>query len=378
MKHQFFLRSPSHQTLTVTLESTQSLTLRQLKSSLLPNPQSLSSFYFTLNGKPLSDSTLLPNPQISHLSTLFLLPRVFGGGGDGGATGAESRDCYLKMYAVKKPDKVDPNERRLGKWLNCALSNEPLREPCVIDKLGNIFNKEALVEALLGKKLPKEFRHVKGLKDMINVKLSMIPGKQSDAADGATFQCPITGLEFNGKYKFFALRNCGHVVSAKALKEVKSSACLVCHKEFVESDKMVINGSEEEMAALRERMEEEKSKIVKEKKKRGIDVVDGKKDCGKLEGNEKLENGKKLNNGGVKKFRATDVAPANATKEITPTWSKLIRLSNTVVKKFRAADHVTPAKDAKEVSVSIFTLKKSVDQFRLVKGDLLVFFFVHE
>ncbi|MBA0728528.1 hypothetical protein Golax_001419, partial [Gossypium laxum] len=189
------------------------------------------------------------------------------------------------MYAVKKPDKVDPNERRLGKWLNCALSNEPLREPCVIDKLGNIFNKEALVEALL------------------------------DAADGATFQCPITGLEFNGKYKFFALRNCGHVVSAKALKEVKSSACLVCHKEFVESDKMVINGSEEEMAALRERMEEEKSKLVKEKKKRGIDVVDGKKDCGKLEGNEKLENGKKLNNGGVKKFRATDVAPANATKE---------------------------------------------------------------
>ncbi|MBA0728527.1 hypothetical protein Golax_001419 [Gossypium laxum] len=316
MKHQFFLRSPSHQTLTVTLESTQSLTLRQLKSSLLPNPQSLSSFYFTLNGKPLSDSTLLPNPQISHLSTLFLLPRVSGGGGDGGATGAESRDCYLKMYAVKKPDKVDPNERRLGKWLNCALSNEPLREPCVIDKLGNIFNKEALVEALLGKKLPKEFRHVKGLKDMINVKLSMIPGKQSDAADGATFQCPITGLEFNGKYKFFALRNCGHVVSAKALKEVKSSACLVCHKEFVESDKMVINGSEEEMAALRERMEEEKSKLVKEKKKRGIDVVDGKKDCGKLEGNEKLENGKKLNNGGVKKFRATDVAPANATKEV--------------------------------------------------------------
>ncbi|MFQ6644879.1 hypothetical protein Gotur_019733 [Gossypium turneri] len=63
-------------------------------------------------------------------------------------------------------------------------------------------------------------------------------------------------------------------------------------------------------------MEEEKSKIVKEKKKRGIDVVDGKKDCGKLEGNEKLENGKKLNNGGVKKFRATDVAPANATKEV--------------------------------------------------------------
>ncbi|TYH48754.1 hypothetical protein ES332_D10G089400v1 [Gossypium tomentosum] len=117
-------------------------------------------------------------------------------------------------------------------------------------------------------------------------------------------------------------------------------------------------------------MEEEKSKIVKEKKKRGIDVVDRKKDCGKLEGNEKLENGKKLNNGGVKKFRATDVAPANATKEV---YASIFTSS----KKLEAADHVTPAKDAKEVSVSIFTLKKSVDQFRLLKGDLLVFFFVH-
>ncbi|XP_017983960.1 PREDICTED: protein RTF2 homolog [Theobroma cacao] len=316
MHLQFFVRSPNHQTLTLTLEATQSLTLHHLKSSVLPEPQLLSSFYFTFNGKPLADSTLLPNSQLTPLSTLFLVPRLSGGGGDGGATGAESRDCYLKMYAVKKPDKVDPNEQRLGKWLNCALSNEPLREPCVIDKLGNIFNKEALVQALLGKKLPKEFRHVKGLKDMVNIKLSVIPGKESDAADGATFQCPITGLEFNGKYKFFALKNCGHVVSAKALKEVKSSACLVCHKEFVESDKMVINGNEEEVAVLREMMEEEKAKTVKEKKKRGIDVLDGEKGCGKLEGNGKLENEKALSNGGVKKFRAADLAPANATKEV--------------------------------------------------------------
>ncbi|MBA0831002.1 hypothetical protein Goarm_015494 [Gossypium armourianum] len=217
------------------------------------------------------------------------------------------------MYAVKKPDKVDPNEKRLGKWLNCALSYEPLREPCMIDKLGNIFNKGALVEALLGKKLPKEFRHIKGLKDMINIKLSMIPRKQSDAADGAMFQCPLTGLEFNG--------------NAMALKEVKSSACLVCHKEFVESDKMVINGSEEEVAALRERMEEEKSKTVKEKK-RGIDVVDGKKDC-------------------------------DHSHLVEIDW---MRLSNTVVKKFRAADHVTPAKDAEAISASIFSLTKLVDQ----------------
>ncbi|KAK5817425.1 hypothetical protein PVK06_022349 [Gossypium arboreum] len=74
------------------------------------------------------------------------------------------------------------------------------------------------------------------------------PTKSTRMSKGS---CLIMGLEFNGKYKFFALQNCGHVVSAKALKEVKSSACLVCHKEFVESDKVVINGSEAEVAALR-------------------------------------------------------------------------------------------------------------------------------
>ncbi|GLU01369.1 hypothetical protein SLE2022_186800 [Rubroshorea leprosula] len=337
---QFFIRSQSG-TQTITFDPSKSVTLRYLKSSILSESHSL-SFYFTLNGKPLSDSTPLPNPRIAPLSTLVLLPRIPGGGGDGGATGAESRDCYLNMYAEKKADKVDPNEQRLSKWLNCALSNEPLKEPCVIDKLGNIFNKEALVEALLEKKLPKEFGHIKGLKDMVKIKLSMIPGKELDA-DGARFQCPISGFEFNGKYKFFALRTCGHVLSAKALKEVKSSSCLMCHEDFAGSDKFVINGNDEEVAALRERMGEEKAKI-KDKKaakkvKNNVEVgVNGKdedvgldssrgtkrvldvknvKDLKEKQGSEKLENAiNGASNGAVKRFRAADMAPPNATKEV--------------------------------------------------------------
>ncbi|XP_061375786.1 uncharacterized protein LOC133317902 [Gastrolobium bilobum] len=315
-------------------------TLSLVKRSLFPESQHLlSSFYFTVNGKPLSDDTPLSSPQIAPLSTLVLRSRLRGGGGDGGATGAESRDCYLKMYAEKKPDKVDPNEQRLSKWQNCALSNEPLREPCVIDKLGNIFNKEALVEALLGKKLPKEFGHIKGLKDMINIQLSLVPGVN----DGARFQCPIAGLELNGKYRFFALKNCGHVLSAKALKEVKSSSCLVCHKEFAEVDKIVINGSEEEVAVLRGKMEEEKVKMREKKTKKvkneggvgvngvslevsklsgtkhGMDVKAVEKVSAKVEGNGKVANvdvGLKGVSAAAKRFKVTDMAPANATKDV--------------------------------------------------------------
>lgn len=318
-------------------------TLSDLKRSLFSDSQHLnpSSFYFTLDGKPLPDDTPLSITRIAPLSTLVLQSRLLGGGGDGGATGAESRDCYLNMYAEKKPDKVDPNEQRLSKWQNCALSNEPLREPCVIDKLGNIFNKESLVEALIGKKLPKEFGYIKGLKDMITIRLSPVPGGNND---GARFQCPVAGLEFNGKYKFFALRNCGHVLSAKALKEVKSKACLVCHEEFAEVDKIVINGSEEDVAVLRERMEEEKARAREKKTKKVVknnnsnnEAVNGvgleasrlsgtkhamavEKASAKVEGNGKVANGgvgiKGAPAAAAKRFKAVDIAPANATKDV--------------------------------------------------------------
>ncbi|XP_027072921.1 uncharacterized protein [Coffea arabica] len=348
-KFQVFIQSPELQIPTQALNfenPNPNFTLQDLKSSLFAKAhQNLSSLYFTLNGKPLSDSTKLPNSQIAPLSTLTLRCRLLGGGGDGGATGAESRDCYLNMYAIKKPDKVDPNETRLSKWLNCAISNEPLKRPVVIDKLGNLFNKEALVEALLMKKVPKEFWYIKGLKDMIAVELDVIPGLEDERGSrtGAKFQCPITGSEFNGKYKFFALRSCGHVLSAKALKEVKSSACLVCHKEFSESDKMPINGNEEEVTVLRERMEAErvniKDKKVKKVKtgglvangaedgsvglprlsgtKHGIDTKVPDKASAKVEGNSKLvSTGKVETNGTAKRFKAVDAAPANATKEV--------------------------------------------------------------
>ncbi|XP_042488581.1 replication termination factor 2 [Macadamia integrifolia] len=349
---QVFIQSPELRVPSRALTVNPNQTLRHLKLSFLPPTtpsQTLNSIYFTFNGKPLHDSATLFDSRILPFSHLLLRIKVSGGGGDGGATGAESRDCYLNMYAVKKPDKVDPNETRLSRWTTCALSFEPLKHPCVIDRLGNVFNKEPLVEALLGKKLPKGFGHIKGLRDMIPIELSVIPGvKDDDISIETKFQCPISGLEFNGKYKFLALRSCGHVLSAKALKEVNSSACLVCHKEFSESDKIVINGSPEEVSELRERMEEEKAKLrEKEKKqkkklkngevtgsdgvclepsrlsgkKHGVDDQTVEKASAKIEGNGKIANGvvvaaKGTNNAPVKRFKAADMAPPNATKEV--------------------------------------------------------------
>ncbi|GAB2289109.1 hypothetical protein Dimus_023411 [Dionaea muscipula] len=339
---QIFIQSTNPQSPIRALTLALNETIHDLKRSLLSRlfPQSLSSMYYlSLNGRTLDSSNTAPlSSIISPFSTLTVHFKLLGGGGDGGATGAESRDCYLNMYAIKKPDKVDPNEQRLSKWTNCALSFEPLKPPCVIDRLGNVFNKEALVRSLIGKNLPKEFSHIKGLKDMIDIQLSLIPGVEFDdgLSERTRFQCPISGLEFNGKYKFFALRKCGHVLSAKALKEVKSSACLVCHMDFEEDDddKVVINGNEEEVEALRLRMEDEKAKgrekKVKKMKNGGGQVVkeeeeedvSGLETFSKLTGmkrgkKEKLLSGKIVNGGVVaKRFKAVDVAPAHANKQV--------------------------------------------------------------
>lgn len=335
---EIFIQSPDLQIPTLALTLPPNLTIRNLKLSFLSQISSIhqtlaSSSFFTLNGRLLSDSDTVENSGVTSLSTLSLKFRLCGGGGDGGATGAESRDCYLNMYAEKKPDKCDPNEQRLSKWLNCALSNEPLKHPIVVDYLGNLFNKQALVEALLTKKLPKAFSHIKGLKDMIAVELASIPGSDSPSGGDVKFQCPITGLEFNGKYKFYALKTCGHVLSSKALKEVKSSTCHVCHKEFLESDKIIINGNEEEVIVLREKMEIEKMKLREKKVKKvkngemgvcndgvklsgtkhAIDLKGPQKISGKIETNGKDVNGLKANG---KRFKAGDSAPAHANKEV--------------------------------------------------------------
>lgn len=332
-------------------------TLGQLKLSVLQSTANANNgidinkrgkqtgqFYFSCGGKVLADNCRFIDMDIGHNTLIQLIPRVCGGGGDGGATGAESRDCYLKMYAEKKPDKVDPNETRICKWSTCALSQETLKPPCAIDRLGNVFNKESLVRALLDKTLPSQFSHIRGLKDMIAIHLDPIPGIRVYHDGSETkFQCPITSLEFNGKYKFFALERCGHVVSAKALKELQSTSCLVCHAAFSESEKIVINGNEEEVEALRLQMEQDRSKVREKKQKKAkngdacadgvplekagqkddaigqsLDKVSGIHAKRKNEESRDSEdgNGEDKAKAALKKFRAIDHAPAHASKEV--------------------------------------------------------------
>ncbi|EFJ45713.1 hypothetical protein VOLCADRAFT_63267, partial [Volvox carteri f. nagariensis] len=188
---------------------------------------------------------------------LQLSYRLRGGGGDGGSTGAESRSCYLEMYLGKKADKVNPEEERLAKWTRCHLSGEPLTPPCVVDDIGNLYNKDAVIQRLLDKSIPQALSHITGLKSVLELKLH--PAKKSASAtfqpsNDSDFCCPVTGVAFNGRYKFVVLRPSGHVVSEKALKEVPAVVEELAGKKVSELEITPVNPTGEQLEQLRARI----------------------------------------------------------------------------------------------------------------------------
>ena len=220
--------------------------------------------------------------------------KLCGGGGDGGSTGAEDRRAWLEMFLEKKPDKVDPREVKKAKWTRCQISGQKLCPPCVTDALGNLYNKEALLNALLTKSIPPECSYIRGLKDVTAIKLvrndvltmsgqGMTPatsqeggkskdkskvrldGDVDDVANEFEFQCPITGLEMNGRFRFYAVLPSGHVVSQRAVKEAKE-----CVEELVGgkgqiAELLPINGTDEEVKALREKVEAARRRKLQKK-----------------------------------------------------------------------------------------------------------------
>lgn len=179
-------------------------------------------------------------------------------GCDGGSF--EKRDEVVKVK--KAPPAKDPKEMNRIRWNTCSVSSEPLREPIVADELGNLFNKEAILSALLHKTMPEKFAHIRGLRDVFELKFTPNPdfGKNPNASN---FICPISRLETGNTHPFVALRPCGCVISRKALKEIpEQEGCLVCNKP--KTDVIPINGTAEEVAELKKKLSE---KVSSKKKK---------------------------------------------------------------------------------------------------------------
>lgn len=174
----------------------------------------------------------------------------------------------------QKNEGRDKNDDLSAKWQFCYLSGLRLQKPIVACLLGHLYNKDAILEYLLGLRSNESasssstssestVAHIKSLSDVKELKFKEKPDfdKTHQASSGneqfkAQFVCPISGLDMNGNYKFYYISKCGCVLSERALKEVPDERhCILCSKPYdPKIDLIVLNGNENEVSDLKTRL----------------------------------------------------------------------------------------------------------------------------
>jgi len=175
--------------------------------------------------------------------------------------------------------RTDPALLKRARWLNCALSKQLLQFPIVVDELGNIFNKEALLKCLVEKTMPQRFSHIRTIKSVFDVQFSLNrkydPSQQvqvgkEEANLDSPYECLITGRPVNGQHAFSAIKTCGHIFSEKGLQQSKTQtlACFICQKPYEQSDLVQLNPDDQVQEALRLKLQhsnkEKNTNITKE------------------------------------------------------------------------------------------------------------------
>jgi len=188
-------------------------------------------------------------------------------GADGGTI---PKRCEL-VKNKKKVEKFERDMENMTKWRMCHMTQEPLRLPIVACPLGRLFNKETLIEALITKTVTdnENAKHIKSLKDVKELVLTPNPafdhqhinkGDEYKDYNVSPYICPIVGLEMNGNHRFIINWKCGCVVSEKAAKELQPNTCCKCGKDFdKDADLVVLNGTDEEVAFYRTRLEQRRT-----------------------------------------------------------------------------------------------------------------------
>lgn len=135
-------------------------------------------------------------------------------GNDGGSI--PHREDMIKEKP--KEVKTDQSMYARNKSHMCTLSIQKLQSPLVSDRAGNIFNKEAILEALVNKTVPRAYCYIKKMKDVktlnatfrdpkvTSVEIEGMISNTNNIGDVSNLMiCPISAAEFDGYKKFTLL-----------------------------------------------------------------------------------------------------------------------------------------------------------------------------
>lgn len=280
-------------------------------------------------------------------------------GCDGGTI--PRRDELVRLK--KKPEQKDKESELAYRWRHCAITQQPLQEPIVMCGLGRLYSKQNVIEHLLDKeKMPASAAHIKSLKDVKNLQLTPNPVyKDCDKTEGsldvrsAPYICKLIGLEMTGKFRFIALWTCGCVFSERALKEIKSKNCSLCHTPFSEEDIVILNGTEEDtdlmLTKMQARTARQKAlkKDKKSKTKEATETVTSQDQQSVAGTSEKAE-----------VLLPSSAKPANVVKPNLKREAKTDALIDPDIKKLKdGVFSVAEDKSKSEVYKSLFTTHKS-------------------
>ncbi|CAI5720068.1 unnamed protein product [Hyaloperonospora brassicae] len=196
-------------------------------------------------------------------------------GNDGGVIAVKRK--FMRHANVKtRGEQADQEALRAEKARTCALSSQPLQEPIVACRLGNLMNKQTVIEQLLAKSMPPHVAHVSSLQDVVTCRVTRV----KDDTDARGWCCPVTLVEFTGKQPFVVLWTCGCVLSERALKAVDTLECLVCSTPFTEQAVVTLldeKGYKEKQETLLEQKAEARRTKRNKNKVKQVDETDGTK-----------------------------------------------------------------------------------------------------
>ncbi|KAJ5782773.1 Zinc finger RING/FYVE/PHD-type [Penicillium paradoxum] len=177
-------------------------------------------------------------------------------GNDGGSIPTRRE---LVREAARAPStaqvKETQREQQEHCWTTCPLSHKSLARPIVSDSVGNLYNKDAILEFLLpgddvegisSKADCEEILcgRVKSLRDVVEIKFE-VDTELTEHPSGRPFAprerregwiCPITAKPLGPSVKSVYLVPCGHVFAEEAIRQLKGDKCLQCNESYTEDN----------------------------------------------------------------------------------------------------------------------------------------------